>query len=333
MKRLASLVSFVSFVSSVSFVSVALSVSCAKNIPPPEVKVSSDEATLAKGKYLTTAMGCTTCHSQRDWTKLSGPPVPGTELAGHPDVSKDDGFPPSFQFGAPNLTPANLQEWTDGEIVRATILGQNKKGEGLFPLMPYREWRDHVALDDAAAVVSYLRTVPPTPGKPMPERKFPIPGFVMNGFPEDRVLRPTAPKPGDADYGQYVAYRSACMACHTSVDARGKFTGTPFAGGRMFPLPQPAGGAVWSANLTPDEESGLGKWTKEMFIGRFRQTNAEAARAVTVNKGDFQTIMPWWAYAELTDEDLGALFDFLKALPAKKNVVVKHSPTLPEMPK
>lgn len=310
-----------------------LALSCAKNIPPPEVKVSNDEATLAKGKYLANAMGCIACHSQRDWTKLAGPTVLGSELAGDADVSKEDGFPDGFEFGAPNLTPAHLQEWTDGEIVRAMILGQNKKGEGLFPLMPYMEWRDHVALEDAAAVVAYLRTVPSTPGKAMPERKFPIPGFVMNGFPEERTLRATAPKVGDKDYGEYVAYRSACFACHTNVDARGKFIGTPFAGGRMFPLPQPAGGAVWSANLTPDEESGLGKWTKEMFVARFRQLNADAARAVTVNKGDFQTLMPWTTYAELSEEDLGALFDFLKALPPTKNVVVKHSPTLPEMPK
>lgn len=311
-----------------------LSMSCAKIIPPPDVKISNDEASLAKGKYLANhAMGCVVCHSERDWTKFSGPVVAGTEMAGDAHLSKDDGFPPEFEFGAPNLTPKHLQEWTDGEIIRATILGQSKAGEGLFPLMPYMEWRDHVALDDAAALVAYLRSLPPAEGKPMPARKFPIPGFVMNGFPEERTLRAAAPKPGDADYGKYVAHRSACVACHTNADARGKLIGVPLAGGRMFPLPAPAGGAVWSANLTPDDETGLGKWTKEMFIGKFRAGNLEAARAVTVNKGDFQTIMPWWAYADMTDEDLGALYDYLKTLPPTKNVVVKHSPTLPELPK
>ena len=309
------------------------SLACAKNIPPPAVKVSSDEATLAKGKYLTSTMGCIGCHSERDWTKLGGPLKEEHAFAGDPALSKTDGFPPSFDFGSPNLTPTHLKDWSDGEIVRATFLGQGKQGEGLFPLMPYMEWRDTIALDDAAAVVAYLRTLPAVEGAPMPARKFPMPGFVINGFPEPRELRATAPKPGDADYGKYVADRSACLACHTNADARGQLIGTPFAGGRMFPLPQPAGGAVWSANLTPDDETGLGKWTKEMFVARFKASTLEAARAVTVKKGDFQSTMPWWAYSELSDEDLGALFDYLRSLPPTKNLVVKHSPVLPEPPK
>ena len=70
-----------------------------------------------------------------------------------------------------------------------------------------------------------------------------------------------------------------------------------------------------------------------MFIARFRAGHADAMRAVTVNKGDFQTTMPWTAYAELSDEDLGALFDYFRSLPPSKNLVVKHSPTLPAPPK
>ena len=314
-------------------VAALASLACAKNIPPPAVKASTDEATVAKGKYLSSTMGCLACHSERDWTKLGGPVKEGRELVGDAALSKEAGFPPSFDFGSPNLTPAHLKEWTDGEIVRATFLGQGKQGEGFFPLMPYMEWRDAIALDDAGAVVAYLRTVPAVEGAPMPARKFPMPGFVLNGFPEPRDLRAAAPKPGDADYGKYVAVRSGCMACHTNADARGKFTGAPYSGGRMFPLPQPAGGAVWSANLTPDEESGLGKWTKEMFVARFKSSTLEVARAVTVNKGDFQTNMPWWTYSELSEEDLGAMFDYFRSLPATKNVVVKHSPVLPAPPK
>src|SRR5262245_37002040 len=90
--------------------------SCAKNIPVPDVKVSADEAQLARGKYLAEgAMGCLACHSKRDWTKLGGPLVDGSAFGGTGDIGKEEGFPESFSFGAPNLTPHHLGDWSDGE--------------------------------------------------------------------------------------------------------------------------------------------------------------------------------------------------------------------------
>ncbi len=298
---------------------------CVKTIPPPDIKVSTEEATLARGKYLADhSMGCVGCHSPRDWTHLGGPPVAGAEYTGDAHTSKEDGFPDSFAFGAPNLTPDHLKTWSDGDIARATVLGQTPEKKGLFPLMPYMLWRDNVALEDVAAVVAYLRTLPAKAGDPMPERKFPMPGFVINGFPEPRTLRATAPKPGDADFGQYITARSGCLDCHTNADDKGKLIGPRFAGGRSFPIPAPGKGKVVSANLTPDPDTGLGNMTREAFVARFRAATLEQARATAVDDTGFNTVMPWWAYSGMTEEELGGIYDYLRTLPPAKNAVQKH---------
>lgn len=301
---------------------------CPRQIPPPDVRIEPTEAQVAKGKYLTSTMACIACHSQRDWSYYGGPLKPGTAFSGGGDVGVEEGMGPKFRMHAPNLTPHHLGSWSDGEIIRATLLGQSKDGHGLFPLMPYFEWRDHVALDDAAGLVSFLRTLAPI-DRDTPPSKYPMPTFVVNGFPEPRVLRNLAPQPGAADYGEYVTYRSGCMACHTDADKRGRYIGAPFAGGRRFPVPAPGAGSVYAANLTPDPETGLGHWTREAFIARFRNATLAQARQQPVEAGGFNSVMPWWAFAEMSEEDLGSIYDYLRSLPPTRNQVEKYVPAAP----
>ena len=75
-------------------------------------------------------------------------------------------------------------------------------------------------------------------------------------------------------------------------------------------------GISYAPNLTPDQNSGLGIWTEDMFV-----------RALRLGKhlGHGRPIlppMPWRAYAQLTDEDLSAIFVFLRSIPAIEN----HAP-------
>ena len=293
---------------------------CRKNIPYPEVKPDAD---VARGQYLAShVMVCVSCHSARDWTRPGGPVVDGQAFVGSGDMGKDEGYGDAFSFGAPNLTPHEahgLKSWSDGEIARAAFLGQGREGRGLFPLMPYRDYRDHIALDDVAAVVAFLRSLPPSPHQTPAPPRFPMPGFVLDGFPQERALKAKAPQPGDAGYGQYLAGIAGCATCHTN-----KPMGAAWAGGREFPVPPPGSGTVRSANLTPDDDTGLGRWTREVFIARFKGQTLEAARAADPIAGGFNTVMPWWAYAGMTDDDLGAIYDYLKTLPPSKNLIIKH---------
>jgi len=291
---------------------------CARNIAPVAVVVTTSEAQVARGEYLArSVMVCGACHSERDWTRLGGPAKDGTEFGGSSDIARTEGFPDSFSFWAPNLTPHGLSGWSDGEVARAIVFGQRPDQRGLFPYMPYFDYRESLATDDLAAVVAYLRSLPSiVKDAPGPVR-FPMPGFVLNRFPEERTLRPTAP----ADTGRYLLEIAGCAGCHTEADKRGTFTGPRYAGGREFRVPAPGAGTVRSANLTPDVETGLGAWTKEQFIARFR-----TAAPGDVPAGGFNTVMPWWAWSRMNDADLGAMYDALKSLAPVKHAVIKHSP-------
>jgi hypothetical protein len=85
-------------------------------------------------------------------------------------------------------------------------------------------------------------------------------------------------------------------------------------------------GIVRSSNLTPDEETGIGTWTEENFLARFHVYRDSNYVSPNVQKGAMQTVMPWTMYAQMTDEDLSAIFAFMKTLKPVKNAVEKFSP-------
>lgn len=79
-------------------------------------------------------------------------------------------------------------------------------------------------------------------------------------------------------------------------------------------------GVSYAANLTPDEQTGIGLWTEEVFVSAIRSGK---------HMGNGRPIlppMPWPYLAQATDEDLAALFAYLKSLPAIKNPVPAPTP-------
>jgi hypothetical protein len=96
-----------------------------------------------------------------------------------------------------------------------------------------------------------------------------------------------------------------------------------FAGGFLFGLPA---GALRSNNITPDEETGIGSWTREQFITRFKSMDPVTHPPKVVAPQEFNTVMPWTMYAGMTEEDLGSLYDFLRTVPKVKNAVQVWTP-------
>ena len=82
-------------------------------------------------------------------------------------------------------------------------------------------------------------------------------------------------------------------------------------------------GVSFAANLTPDKETGLGNWTEEMFISTLRKgRHAGVERQILPP-------MPWPAYSQLTDQDLKAIFAYLRTLKPMKNAVPSPAPPMP----
>jgi hypothetical protein len=96
-----------------------------------------------------------------------------------------------------------------------------------------------------------------------------------------------------------------------------------YAGGRQFKI---SAGVVTSANITPSLEFGIGRWTKNSFISRFKYFDTDSAGNTHVGHKDFNTPMPWTMYAGMTEEDLGAIFKYLKSCKPVDNKVVKWNP-------
>jgi cytochrome c553 len=152
----------------------------------------------------------------------------------------------------------------------------------------------------------------------------------------------------DVERGSYLATIGGCHDCHTpkKMGAKGPepdpsrlLAGHPAAeklgaanAAGTWPIAVNGSLTAWSgpwgrsyaANLTPDAETGLGKWTEEQFVEAIR-TGKHLGGATS---RDILPPMPWPNYAKMTSADLHALFAYLRSIPA-----VSNSVPAPELPR
>ena len=287
-----------------------------RNIPVAEVVVPMTPESIERGRYLANhVIGCTSCHSGRDWSLFGGPVLPGELGRGGEVFDEAVGFPGRLVAG--NLTPAGLGEWSDGEILRAMTAGISRDGHALFPVMPYDSYRQ-LRDADALAILAYLRSLPAVFAPPAGERRLDFPlNLIANTIPA-----PADPSDVDAGnqvaYGRYLAELAGCGFCHTPVDERQQpIPDMKLAGGRPWPV---NGVSVRSANISPDPETGIGEWTLERFIGRFRRYQGDGARLPASEVG-YNTQMPWTFYAGMTDADLAAIYAYIMQSEPVRNAV------------
>lgn len=288
--------------------------------PAPDINIEVTEDRVERGRYFAEiASACVHCHGTIAEDVFAQPLIEGTEGGG--------GRKFELPFGTvftPNLTPYALKDWTDGEIFRAVTAGVNKDGEALFPLMPYHQYA-YLNDEDIYDIIAYLRSLEPIENDvPDTEYKFPF-NLIVKTIPRDK--EPVEkPEPGPtAEWGAYMIRASACYDCHTPMDDRGNFLeGMDFAGGMEFPLP--TGGIVRSANITPDEETGIGKLTEDEFVHRFKKYADSSYVDKKIGPGEFNTEMPWKSYAHLKENDLKAIYQYLRTLEPIQNSIVKFAP-------
>lgn len=290
--------------------------------PPPELKVEGNTLQLERGRYLAHHVSlCMDCHATRDWSKFSGPPLAGTLGRGGEIFDQSFGFP--GRFVSKNITPFHLDKWTDGEIYRAITTGVNKDDKALFPVMPYLFY-GKMDQEDIKSIIVYLRSLAPIDSEiEVSKPDFPI-NFIINTMPAP-ASPAEKPDPSNViEYGAYVANAAACAECHTK-QVNGKRVGKLFAGGFEFNMGN--GYKVTSMNITP-HTTGIGSWTKEAFISRFKiyTDSSFVLPDVDMATGDFQTVMPWTMYAGMTEEDLGAIYEYLKTIEPVENTVTRWQP-------
>ncbi len=150
---------------------------------------------------------------------------------------------------------------------------------------------------------------------------------------------------GDARRGEYLVKSVGCGDCHTPMklgpngpepDVARLLSGHP-EGMQMPPAPPPSGpwiasvaatmtawagpwGVSYTANLTPDPETGLGKWTEQQFVDTLRSGRH-------LGRGrEILPPMPWPAIRNMTDQDLKSIYAYLRTIPAVTNRVPAPQP-------
>jgi mono/diheme cytochrome c family protein len=322
-KLLKWLLLFVALIVVVASAGVAYFFVAYPSVPPAEnVTVQATPEKIARGEYLSKHVtGCVECHAERDFTKYAAPVKPGTlgkggEQFGDPET-------PIRVLYSKNITPAAIATWTDGEVLRALASGVNKDGEPLFPIMPYPRYAG-LSREDAEAIVAYLRTLKPIEyTAPARELALPLP-LIVRTIPSHATFRPMPPKTDRVAYGEYLTNAAVCADCHSPTDDQGTpLPGREFSGG--FEMKLPGGGVVRSANLTPDADTGIGTWDEQQFVDKFKAFDGAEHRTLTAAEQRENTWMPWYAYAGMTREDLGAIYTYLRSLKPVIHRVQKHN--------
>ncbi len=103
--------------------------------------------------------------------------------------------------------------------------------------------------------------------------------------------------------GRYLARAGNCVSCHTAAG------GQAFAGGLAFETPF---GKLYSTNITPDPETGIGNWTEEQFARAVRE-------GVRADGAHLYPAFPYTAYTKISDEDVSALYAYLKIVKPVNN--------------
>jgi mono/diheme cytochrome c family protein len=250
--------------------------------------IPSDPARIERGKHLSAAIAkCETCHADN--------------LAG----GKMNLDLPPFRIVGPNLTRGQggiAGQYSDADWVRAIRHGVSKDGRPLL-VMPSQVFNS-LSDADLADIIAYVKSVPAVDNQlPSSELKLLGRALLVGGqlppLPAE-VIDHTAPPPAavpagvSVEYGRYLATTAACFDCH----------GPGLSGG---PIPGLPPGSPEARNITP---TGIGSWSEADFFRSLREGKRPDGSAIDL-------LMPWDATRLMTDDEIKALFMYLKTVPPK----------------
>lgn len=247
----------------------------------------------ANGQYIATLTGGCGCHFNSDLGGLAG----GREFSGTFGI-----------VNAANLTSdeaTGIAQDSDEVLVSLLRTGQEVDGDEvnvLSPIMPYKTF-SILSDQDAYDIVAWMRTLPPLENA--------VPDRALTAEPEawTPAAAPAATSPTEpVARGEYLVKLVNCGGCHTPKDDKGAPKADMLLAGS--PLRD-----EFASNLTPDEETGLGKWTEEQIATLLRTgalpdgTQLEGAMAQQIER----------RFSKLSEGDAAAIAAYLKSIPAVQN--------------
>lgn len=259
------------------------------DVQPERVTIPTDAAAVAEGKRLFATRGCMDCHKENG---------AGGDFIDDPLLG---------QINASNLTAGRGGvggAFTDSDWVRAIRHGLDPSGKPLW-VMPSEEFNS-INDTDLGALIAYIKSLPPVDQEVAANSLGPL-GRVLLVTDQIPVLpaekidhdapRPVAVEPGvTQEYGAYLA--QTCTGCH----------GATLSGG---PIPGVPAEPPYPANLTLEAQTGLGTWTEQDFLVAIREGKRPDGSSLDPKQ------MPWPNFAQMSDDEISALWLYLQSVPAK----------------
>jgi mono/diheme cytochrome c family protein len=253
---------------------------------------------VARGKALTNAGDCASCHTADPAKPFAGGKRIDTPFGG---------------IYSPNLTPdreTGLGGWSDDQFYRALRFGVAPDGSRYYPAFPYPNFT-RLTRQDILAIRAYLATLTPVRNTPPPlELRWPFKyRVVMRGwnwlFFKPGILMPDQQKSTEWNRGRYLVEGVAhCGACHTPKNIFGADKrGQPFGGG-------PVAG-MFAPRLDGAARSGLKSWSAE-DIAEYLQSGRNGRS----HAGELMSEVVVNSTSKMSDADIRAIAVYLKELPA-----------------
>ncbi|MDH4151608.1 MAG: cytochrome c [Betaproteobacteria bacterium] len=264
---------------------------------------ASASGNAARGEYMVRLGGCHSCHTES--RNNSEPLAGGVALT-----------TPFGTFHVPNITPdaeTGIGRWSDGDFIRAMTEGISPDGRHYYPAFPYTSYT-RMTRQDLMDLKAYLNTLKPVRRKTPPhELRFPYNLRAALGIWKFLFFRkgdytPDAIKSSSWNRGAYIVTGPAhCGECHTRRNFLGATVkNDALAGTRKGP----DGGRI--PNITPHPKEGIGLWSAR-DIASFLKTGVPPFGE---DVGDPMDKVITNSTSKWTDEDLQAVTEYLRSLPA-----------------
>ncbi|MBQ5942099.1 cytochrome c [Massilia sp. AB1] len=255
---------------------------------------------IARGAYLARAGDCIACHTARGGPAYAGGRALDT---------------PFGRLHGPNLTPdreTGIGDWSADDFWNALHNGIGRDGRLLYPAFPYTNYT-RVTRADSDALYAFFRSLPPVRQANRPhELDFPynqqamLAGWRLLYF-RPAVFEARPARSAEWNRGAYlVEGLGHCSACHSTRNRLGA-SGETLSGGLIPTI------GWYAPSLTAGSEAGLGDWNKEHIVallgtGISPRGSSTGPMAEVVAR----------SLQHLTPEDLGAMAEYLKSLPASE---------------
>jgi mono/diheme cytochrome c family protein len=281
-----------------------------KTQPVTYKATANNNEQIQEGKRLTILL-CGGCHYNAETKKLTG-----NRMTDVPNIAG--------KVYAHNITQdvdKGIGRYTDGELVYLIRTGIARDGR----LMPYMQ-RPNLADKDLHAIIAFLHSndelLTPSATAPPPTHYTVFGKIGLNKFSgplpysDKPITRPDINTDKIA-YGKYLADNLSCYHCHsagiTKINVQEPEKSKRYMGGG-FTMKDEAGDKKKVPNITFDE-TGIGSWTEHDFLRALKEGFSKDNSVITA---------PMPMYSELKDDEVAAIYAYLKTIPKIRNKVPRN---------